>query len=86
VSRNHRTPGIIWVICTDSYHHDSPGFAERGFCNTPFDLVNTRWVGNRRKCISCESSRRRPGRTSTRAAHTELGEAWDALLNFGRAA
>jgi hypothetical protein len=31
VSRNHRTPGIIWVICTDSYHHDSPGFAERGF-------------------------------------------------------
>ena len=57
-----------------------------GICGFAFDLLNTRWVGNRRKCINCESSGRRPARTSTRAAHTELGEAWDALLNFGRAA
>jgi hypothetical protein len=31
VSRNHQTPGIIRVLCTSSYHHDSLGFAERGF-------------------------------------------------------
>jgi hypothetical protein len=31
VSRNHRTPGIIRVLCTHTYHHDSREFAEYGF-------------------------------------------------------
>lgn len=31
MSWNHRTPGIVRGLCTDSYHHDSREFAERGF-------------------------------------------------------
>ena len=31
MSRNHRTRGIIRVLCTDTYHHDTREFAEHGF-------------------------------------------------------
>ena len=31
MSRNHRVPGIVRVLCTDSYHHDSPEFTQHGF-------------------------------------------------------
>jgi hypothetical protein len=30
VPRNHRKPGVIRFICTDAYHHDEPGYADRG--------------------------------------------------------
>jgi hypothetical protein len=29
VSRNHRKPGVVRFICTDAYHHDEPGYADR---------------------------------------------------------
>jgi hypothetical protein len=31
VSRRHRALGIIRALCTDSYHRDTPEFAEHGF-------------------------------------------------------
>src|SRR5579859_3436802 len=30
MSRNHRKPGVVRVVCTDAYHRDSAGFAEHG--------------------------------------------------------
>lgn len=30
MARNHRTPGVIRFTCTDRYHHDEPGYADRG--------------------------------------------------------
>lgn len=30
MSRNHRKPGVVRVICTDSFHHDQPGYGELG--------------------------------------------------------
>ena len=31
MSRNHRKAGVIRIICTDSYHHDSAEFARTGY-------------------------------------------------------
>ena len=31
MSRNHRKPGVIRVICTDAFHHGEPGYAELGY-------------------------------------------------------
>lgn len=29
--RNHRIPGIVRVVCTDPFHHESAGFAQHGY-------------------------------------------------------
>ena len=31
MSRNHRKPGVVRVVCTATYHHDSPEFAGKGY-------------------------------------------------------
>jgi len=63
-----------------------------------FDLVNTRWRGSKRECIACgprrnELARQRAAERRLRDAQAnmsgtqiDVGDAWDSLLDFGRAA
>jgi hypothetical protein len=73
--------------------------ARKDACNWghEFDLINTRFLGDgRRECIACDprraelnrqsAARRRLAQTRARAAQTDVSDAWDALLDFGRAA
>ena len=52
-----------------------------GTCGTPYDDANTYWYHGRRGCRNC--NRAAVARYSGRQ---RLADAWDALLDFGRAA